>query len=51
MARDCELCGDPKAIGKYFTEPAEGCVSGWWRVCKDCTEMVEGQGYDVQSFA
>lgn len=47
MARDCELCGAPKAVGKYFTEPQEGCVSGWWRVCADDAAMVESQGYDV----
>ncbi|MDF9399204.1 hypothetical protein [Vibrio sp. 1180_3] len=50
MARDCELCGGSKPIGKYFTEPAEDCVSDWWRVCKNCAEMVEGQGYEVHYY-
>tara|TARA_R110002033_G_scaffold135713_6_gene175473 strand:+ start:24856 stop:25299 length:444 start_codon:yes stop_codon:yes gene_type:complete len=48
--RDCQLCSDPKAVGKYFLNPSESDNHGWWRVCSDCAEMVSRVGADVQYY-
>lgn len=48
--RDCELCGDPKAVGKYYVEDMGDNGHGWWRVCSDCADMVSRVGADVQYY-
>ena len=48
--RDCELCGDPKAVGKYFVKPEGDNHPGWWRVCSYCAAMVSNVGADVQYY-
>lgn len=34
--RDCQLCSDSRAVGKYYVEKYESNNYGWWRVCKEC---------------
>ncbi len=49
--RDCELCGDDKAVGKYYLSKEENPDAyGWWRVCTYCAETVSRVGADVQYY-
>ena len=47
--RFCEFCDD-KAVGKYFLEPEDGCLSGYQKVCKSCAKDVERLGYNVEYY-
>lgn len=48
--RDCQLCEGGKAIGKYYLTQEESENHGWWRVCRDCAEMVSRVGAQVQYY-
>lgn len=50
VKRDCEICSDPKAVGKYYVEDTGDNHPGWWRVCSDCAEIVSRVGADVHYY-
>ena len=49
--RDCQLCANPKAVGKYYVHPEESENHGWWRVCVDCADVVSHVGANVEYYA
>ncbi|EKP0310114.1 hypothetical protein ACTG16_22305 [Aeromonas sp. 23P] len=48
--RDCQICGDEQAVGKYYVSRDESENHGWWRVCEFCAETVEGVGANVDYY-
>ncbi|MEZ8959536.1 hypothetical protein AB6E94_19140 [Vibrio lentus] len=48
--RDCQLCSNPKAVGKYYLDETESENFGWWRTCSDCAKFVSQGGYEVHYY-
>lgn len=48
--RDCNLCGDSRAVGKYFIHKSESENHGWVRVCNVCAPTVERVGAKVDYY-
>ncbi len=48
--RDCQMCENAKAVGKYYVDPSESENHGWWRVCSFCAQTVERVGAVVEYY-